>query len=82
MKVESTVYPNKIKILGNKVYVRDLNSIVEKTDENDNIIYSYDEQLYTKDEYIELLKSENDNLQAELSTTQDALNFIIMNGGV
>ena len=60
---QSTVYPDKIKIIGDKVYVRDLNSVLEETDEQENIMYEYDEEIYTKDEYIKMLKSENDVLQ-------------------
>ena len=63
---QSTVYPEKIKIIGDKVYVRDLNSVVERNDENENIMYEYDEEIYTKDEYIKMLKDENDQLRSEV----------------
>ena len=63
---QSTVYPDKIKIIGDKVYVRDLNSVVEETDEQENIMYEYDEEIYTKDEYIKMLKDENDQLRSEV----------------
>jgi len=70
---QSTVYPEKIKILGDKVYVRDLDSVAEKTNEQDNIIYTYDEDLYTKDEYIKILKNENDMQENVISDLVDLL---------
>lgn len=67
---QSTVYPEKIKILGNKVYVRNLDSVEEDVDENDNTIYSYDEIKLTKDEF-ELQKFEQNNLDVkELSLSE------------
>lgn len=63
MKVQSTIYPKKIKILGEKVYVRDLNTVEKKEDENGTTIYSYNEVKMTKNEYIEILKEETDNLK-------------------
>lgn len=79
---KSTLYPEKIKILGNKVYIRDLESVTEEIDENGNTIYNYQENIYLKDEYIKLLKNENDILKNDLELTQEALDFILMNGGV
>lgn len=79
---KSTLYPEKIKILGNKVYIRDLESVTEEIDENGNTIYNYQENIYLKDEYIKLLKNENDILKNDLESTQEALDFILMNGGV
>ncbi len=60
---QSTIYPKKIKIIGNKVYVRDLESVTEITDENDNIIYEYDETQMTKKEYQEIVHEKLDVLE-------------------
>jgi molybdopterin biosynthesis enzyme MoaB len=84
MKVESTVKPKQVKILGDKVLVRSNILQIDRENEDGSIteIYEYDEEKFNKNNYIEMLKEENTNLQEELSTAQDALNFIIMNGGV
>jgi hypothetical protein len=60
---QSTVYPEKVKILGNKVYVRDLDSVVEKVDENGTTIYSYDVVKLSKDVYMKILQQENKELE-------------------
>ena len=64
MKGNSDTRPNKIQILGNKVFIR--TNIVEVTFE-DRTSYNYDEARYTKDEYIELLKTENMQMWDTLS---------------
>ena len=64
MKGNSDTRPNKIQILGNKVLIR--TNIVEVTFE-DRTSYNYDEVRYTKDEYIELLKTENMQMWDTLS---------------
>jgi len=69
---QSTVYPEKIKILGNKVYIRDLDSVVESVDENDNTIYSYDEIKLTKDEF-ELQKIEQNDIDVKELKLQDKI---------
>ena len=64
MKGNSDTRPNKIQILGNKVLIR--TNIVEVIFE-DRTSYNYDEVRYTKDEYIELLKTENMQMWDTLS---------------
>jgi len=61
MKVQSTIKPDNIKILGERVLIR--NNIVEteKVEENGNIqiIFEYDEVVYAKDEYIRIISIKN-----------------------
>ena len=65
MKVQSTVRPDNIKILGNKVLIA--NNIVEteKVEENGDIqiIFEYDEVVKIKDEYIKTVSEENTELE-------------------
>ena len=55
MKVESTVKPKQVKILGNKVLVRSNIELVNKENPDGEInkMYQYDEVKFDKDEYIE-----------------------------
>ncbi|MCF8012232.1 MAG: hypothetical protein K9L56_13230 [Clostridiales bacterium] len=71
-KVKSTKYPEKIKILGNRVLIRDLDSVEENIDENDNIVYSYNENLYTKHEF-ELQKIEQNNINIKELKLKDKI---------
>ena len=66
MKSQSTIYPTETLILGNKVYVRDLTSVTEKTDEQGNTVYEYDEIVFNKDEYIEKIQTDVKSLEAEI----------------
>jgi len=61
---ESTIKPKEVQILGNKVYLRNNIQQIEKTDEMNNTttIYTYDEEVKNKDEYIEFLQNENKKL--------------------
>ena len=61
MKVQSTVRPDKIEILGNKVLIRSNIVETEKVEENGNIqiIFKYDEVVYEKDEYIRIISIKN-----------------------
>ena len=65
MKVQSTVKPDKIKILGNKVLIRSNIVEVEKVEENGDIqiIFEYDEVVKIKDEYIKTVSEENTELE-------------------
>ena len=61
MKVQSTVKPNNIKILGNKVLIASNIVETEKVEENGDIqiIFEYDEVVKIKDEYIKTVSEEN-----------------------
>ena len=74
MKVQSTIKPDNIKILGERVLIR--NNIVEteKVEENGNIqiIFEYDEVVYAKDEYIRMISIKN-------SETEEVVDQILLN---
>ena len=61
MKVQSTVKPNNIKILGNKVLIASNIVETEKVEDNGDIqiIFEYDEVVYAKDEYIKMISAKN-----------------------
>ena len=60
MKVQSTVKPNNIKILGNKVLIASNIVEIEKVEENGaQVMFEYDEVVYAKDEYIEMISIKN-----------------------
>ena len=65
MKVQSTVTPSKIKILGEKVLIRSNIVETEKVEENGDIqiLFEYDEVVKTKDEYIKTVSEENTELE-------------------
>jgi len=65
MKVQSTVRPDKIEILGNKVLIRSNIVETEKVEENGDIqiIFEYDEVVKIKDEYIKTISEENTELE-------------------
>ena len=65
MKVQSTVRPDNIKILGNKVLIASNIVEIEKVEENDDIqiIFEYDEVVKIKDEYIKTVSEENTELE-------------------
>ena len=65
MKVQSTVRPNNIKILGNKVLIASNIVETEKVEENGDIqiIFEYDEVVKIKDEYIKTVSEENTELE-------------------
>ena len=44
-----------------------------------NTIYEYHEVAYPKDEYIQLMAEQNQNLMEQINETQDALNYLIEN---
>ena len=74
MKVQSTVKPNNIKILGNKVLIASNIVEIEKVEENGDIqiIFEYDEVVYTKDEYIRMISIKN-------SETEEVVSQILLN---
>lgn len=75
MKAQSNIKPKDIEILGDKVLVRYNIIKVIRVDEIDNKetdMYEYDEIRYKKDEYIQLLKKENNQMW-------DTLSYIIKN---
>ena len=65
MKVQSTVRPDNIKILGNKVLIASNIVETEKVEENGDIqiIFEYDEVVKIKDEYIKTVSEENTELE-------------------
>ena len=65
MKVQSTVRPDKIEILGNKVLIRSNIVETEKVEESGDIqiIFEYDEVVKIKDEYIKTVSEENTELE-------------------
>ena len=73
MKVQSTIKPDNIKILGERVLIR--NNIVEteKVEENGDIqiIFEYDEVVYAKDEYIRIISIKN-------SETEEVVDQILL----
>jgi len=74
MKVQSTVKPDNIKILGNKVLIRSNIVETEKVEENGDIqiIFEYDEVVFTKDEYIRMISIKN-------SETEEVIDQILLN---
>ena len=74
MKVQSTVTPSKIKILGEKVLIRSNIVEVEKVEENGDIqiIFEYNEVVYAKDEYIKMISIKN-------SETEEVVSQILLN---
>ena len=65
MKVQSTVRPDNIKILGNKVLIASNIVETEKVEDNGDIqiIFEYDEVVKIKDEYIKTVSEENTELE-------------------
>ena len=65
MKVQSTVRPDNIKILGNKVLIASNIVETEKVEDNGDIqiIFEYDEVVKIKDEYIKTVGEENTELE-------------------
>ena len=74
MKVQSTVRPDNIKILGNKVLIASNIVEIEKVEENGDIqiIFEYDEVVFTKDEYIRMISIKN-------SETEEVIDQILLN---
>ena len=65
MKVQSTVKPNNIKILGNKVLIASNIAETEKVEDNGDIqiMFEYDEVVKIKDEYIKTVSEKNTELE-------------------
>ena len=74
MKVQSTVRPDNIKILGNKVLIASNIVETEKVEDNGDIqiIFEYDEVVFTKDEYIRMISIKN-------SETEEVIDQILLN---
>ena len=74
MKVQSTIEPDNIKILGNKVLIASNIVEIEKVEENGDIqiIFEYDEVVFTKDEYIRMISIKN-------SETEEVIDQILLN---
>ena len=72
MKVQSTVKPNNIKILGERVLIRSNIVETEKIEENGTqVIFEYDEVVFTKDEYIKMISIKN-------SETEEVIDQILL----
>lgn len=69
-KVFSSTMPPHVKVATKRVFVATNIKPVE-TEEMSG--YEYDYVAYTKEEYIHLLSEQNDQLNAELLDTQEAL---------
>ena len=74
MKVQSTIEPDNIKILGNKVLIASNIVETEKVEENGDIqiIFEYDEVVKIKDEYIKMISIKN-------SETEEVIDQILLN---
>ena len=73
MKVQSTVRPDNIKILGNKVLIASNIVETEKVEENSaQVMFEYDEVVYAKDEYIKMISIKN-------SETEEVVSQILLN---
>ena len=74
MKVQSTIKPDKIDILGERVLIRSNIVETEKIEENGDIqiIFEYDEVVYAKDEYIRMISIKN-------SETEEVIDQILLN---
>ena len=74
MKVQSTIKPDNIKILGNKVLIA--NNIVETEKVEDNgdiqIMFEYNEVVKIKDEYIRMIS-------AKSSETEEVVDQLLLN---
>ena len=73
MKVQSTIKPDNIKILGERVLIRSNIVETEKIEENGTqVIFEYDEVVFTKDEYIKMISIKN-------SETEEVVSQILLN---
>lgn len=62
------------------VYVHtDIHEVEVGEGDNKRIEYEYQETTYTKDEYIQMMAEQNQILSEQITQTQDALNYLIMN---
>jgi len=79
MKVQSTVTPSKIKILGEKVLIRSNIVEVEKVEENGDIqiLFEYDEVVKTKDEYIKTVSEETTELKIKVEANLKATRSMV-----
>ena len=72
MRVQSDTLPKKMEILGDKVLVRsDINLVARTDDFGATEMYEYDEVRYKKDKYIEMLKTENNQVWDTLTFLLD-----------
>ncbi len=73
-KVRSSYEPKKITISASQVFIAsNIMPYSELKDEYNEKGYEYDYVVYDKDEYIELLSEQSEQLQSELLDTQSAL---------
>ena len=73
MKVQSTIKPDKIDILGERVLIRSNIVETEKIEENGTqVIFEYDEVVFTKDEYIKMMSIKD-------SETEEVVSQILLN---
>lgn len=77
-RVKSTQIPPSIEITPNYVYVAsNLETLVDLTDELEETIYIYDYVGYTKDEYINVISTENAQAISELSDELAATKILL-----
>ena len=77
----------EIEVNVDTVYIR---SNIERIEEEDFVGWEYDETQYNKDEFIELISSENKDLKQKLEIQQmvtddlllDVIPMLLMGGGV
>jgi len=76
---ESNIKPKEVQILGDKVLIHTNIQEVQREDENGTrTIYEYDEEIVSKNEYIEILKQENKDLELVI----DDLTQLLIDKGV
>ncbi len=66
----------EIEVNVDTVYVR---ANIERVEEEDFVGWEYDEEQYGKDEFIELISSENKDLKQKLEMQQIALDDLLLN---
>jgi hypothetical protein len=75
---ESNIKPKEVQILGDKVLIHTNIQEVQREDENGvRTMYEYDEEIVSKNKYIEMLKQENNELDL---VVEDLTQFLIDKG--
>jgi hypothetical protein len=76
---ESNIKPKEVQILGDKVLIHTNIQEVQREDENGvRTMYEYDEEIVSKNKYIEMLKQENN----ELDLVVEDLTQLLIDKGV
>lgn len=80
-KVRSCVQPKALEIDEFSVWVASNITHVEEAGSEDQpgfTGYEYDLVQYDKDEYIQMMDSRNSSLEAQMESTQEALDFLLL----